>query len=45
MLFFSSSALKGRTPEDQIRRPTQDAALELLVMGVILTMMLILSLP
>ena len=39
-----SSAPKGRTPEDQIGRPTQDAALELLVVGVILAMMLILSL-
>ena len=39
-----SSAPKGRTPEDQIGRPAQDAALELLVVGVILAMMLILSL-
>ena len=44
MLAFPSSAPKGRTPEDQIGRPTQDAALELLVVGVILAMMLILSL-
>jgi hypothetical protein len=43
-LYSMSSAPKGRTPEDQNRRTTQDAALELLVVGVILAMMLILSL-
>ena len=38
------AAPRSRPPEDQIGRPAQDAALELLVVGVILAMMLILSL-
>ena len=38
------AAPRSRPPEDQIGRPAQDAALELLVVAVILAMMLILSL-
>jgi hypothetical protein len=38
------AAPRSRPPEHQIGRPAQDAALELLVVGVILAMMLILSL-
>ena len=36
------AAPRSRPPEDQIGRPAQDAALELLVVGVILAMVLIL---